>query len=394
MLDFTIYPWRDDLIIKDHIQDGVDMTVVNDDNGLASQPIQMPSEIWNQLQFFNIEDINQKISEGEYQITIDIEQLKTAVYNLDIMGFLDSPRLGLIKKDIEDYKDLPYRPSICERSVYPDTEERLTDKINNIIDLSNYKGDQKPKIIFAPHLDYNTGLGTLKTYSEGFKPLKGHKYKRVLILGTSHYVDNDLVMLADKPYKTPLGLTQIDKESTASLSKIDGFSIDNNAHRNEHSIELHLPFIQHYIEDAEYVIGITGNISYKEYCDNTDYASQIDTLIAELSTMDDGETLFVFSGDLTHLGLKFGDTKSSIEMNELNQQIIKNVERQLNDKDSDGFFKYVSENNHTYKICGLTPFYLGLKLTEGLSVINKSNPYTWEESSTSSSVSIYSIVYG
>lgn|GEM_PF-6331646 len=397
MLDFKIYPWRKELLITENSEDNIDIVIITDSDGLVSQPIQMPSQLWESLQVFNIEDINGKISRGEYRFEIELDQLRNIIYNLDIMGYLESPRFEYIKNENKKFNDSPIRLPVCTGNVYPETKVELEQKINSILNLSKYNGKQKPKIIFAPHLDYGTGINTLKIYAEAFKPIVGHSYSKVVMIGTSHYANTNLIMLCDKDYQTPIGLAKYDRQSTDKLLSHNKAMIDNMAHRNEHSLELHLPFLQQILgTEIRYTFALTGILNH--YYSDKNLLPTEDTdfnkLIGCLQEIDDPDTLYVFSGDLTHIGRKFGDETTSLQMRDENEVFLSKIQHYLAESDSSNFYNTILPIDHKFRVCGLSPFYIGLSLNSGLTTINSSDTYIWEEDSTSSSVSIISYVYG
>lgn len=75
--------------------------------------------------------------------------------------------------------------------------------------------------------------------------------KRVFILGPSHHVRirGCALSIADK-YETPLYDLQIDTQINAELEKTGKFSwMDMNTDEDEHSIEMHLPYIAKVMEE-------------------------------------------------------------------------------------------------------------------------------------------------
>lgn len=393
MLEYKIHPWRKELKITKLSEGNDEFIVISDPMGIAAQAIQMPAALWESLQFLNVEDINEKIESGEFTFEIDMEQLRTVIYNLDIMGFLDSPRTRVLGQEVSEYLKSPTRPAICSETVYPSDKAILAKKIEQILQLSKYntESSNKPKCILAPHLDYNTGLATLKVYAEAFKPLIGHNYSRVIMIGTSHYADSNMLMLCDKNYKTPLGTAKLDKDTTQRLSNHVLASIDNLAHKNEHSLELHLPFLQRILgEEPQYTFVLTGIIDENKQYKNED----LDSLLALLSSFNDENTLYIFSGDLTHIGKKFGDERTSEELKEENVNFLKQTVHLLSHQNADAFFEWVYPQNSKFKVCGLSPFYMALKLQEYFDLLNATPFVTWEEHETESSVSIVSMVYG
>lgn len=87
-------------------------------------------------------------------------------------------------------------------------------------------------------------FGLLLKYVDGFR-------KRVFILGPSHHVRlrGCALTTADK-YETPLYDLKIDNRINAELEKTGKFTwMDMNTDEDEHSIEMHLPYIAKVMEE-------------------------------------------------------------------------------------------------------------------------------------------------
>ena len=84
-------------------------------------------------------------------------------------------------------------------------------------------------------------------------------YNRVVLMGPSHkvYLDFIATTVCDE-WETPLGNVTVDREAVeamckaaeASDSKIEIAQVRTSAEENEHSLEMHLPFIEKVFQDA------------------------------------------------------------------------------------------------------------------------------------------------
>jgi AmmeMemoRadiSam system protein B len=104
------------------------------------------------------------------------------------------------------------------------------------------------------------------------------------------------------------------------------------------------------------------------------------------------KVVYIASADLAHIGRKFDDKyDASPEL-----PFLEKEDKQLIDKlanlDPDGFYKLIAEKNDSRKICGLSPIYSLLKI---------SNPTTgqfqkynqWNETETKSAVTFASLSF-
>ena len=96
-----------------------------------------------------------------------------------------------------------------------------------------------------------------------------------------------------------------------------GVSFNDRAHRVEHSIELHLLFLNHiWKHDFEIIPILVGGMDELLYADESHKQAQMETFAAFLEETygDDPDAFFLISGDLSHFGKKFGDESPAMSM--------------------------------------------------------------------------------
>lgn len=118
-----------------------------------------------------------------------------------------------------------------------------------------------PKAIIAPHAGYiYSGPVAASVYAQ-FAPLKG-KVTRIVLMGPSHRVAFRGLAVSDaSSYRTPLGDIPIDGEAQAALLKLQGVDVFDPAHIEEHSLEVHLPFLQEVLGEFALVPIVAGDAS-------------------------------------------------------------------------------------------------------------------------------------
>ncbi|MBX3359567.1 MAG: AmmeMemoRadiSam system protein B [Phycisphaeraceae bacterium] len=272
-----------------------------------------------------------------------VEQL---VAQLDDAGLLDGPVFeGMLKTMREEYDGLSVLPpattaafadALVMQSVGKDATEAdkteqgprlLRQALDQFIatalkDAANPSFESLPKAIVAPHLDYPRGWFN---YGAVYGRLRVvDRPDRVVILGTNHFGLSTGVTACDKGFSTPLGTCELDEPLLKALvSRLgDGLLANRYDHEREHSIELHVPWIQHVFGGGgpggeggagEYptVLGVLVHdpaVNNGESYDGNGIAVQpfaeaLRAAIAELP----GKTLIVSSADLSHVGPGFGD---------------------------------------------------------------------------------------
>ncbi|CDO75253.1 hypothetical protein BN946_scf184967.g6 [Trametes cinnabarina] len=153
------------------------------------------------------------------------------------------------------------------------------------------------KAIIAPHAGYAYS-GPAAAWA--YKSIDTTGIKRVFILGPSHHVYLDGCALTQcTQYETPIGPLPIDIETTRELKNSGQFvEMDLQTDEDEHSIEMHLPYVRKVFEgkDISIVPILVGAIDY-------DKEVAYGKLLAPYLARDD--TFFVVSSDFCHWGLRF-----------------------------------------------------------------------------------------
>ena len=183
------------------------------------------------------------------------------------------------------------RKSIASGSFYPADPDALKKQIDNFMDNAEPLDLQNIKAIISPHAGYIYS-GQIAAYS--FRQVAGIKYDSILIIAPSHaeYFDYASVYHGDA-YETPLGPVKIDKNRANALAESSPL-IQQSAygHRDEHSLEVHLPFLQVIFgKDMSIVPVVIGNQSRENI-------EELGSIAGELFS--DDNILIIASTDLSH----------------------------------------------------------------------------------------------
>ncbi|KAJ2740820.1 hypothetical protein GGI20_005599 [Coemansia sp. BCRC 34301] len=157
------------------------------------------------------------------------------------------------------------------------------------------------RAIIGPHagLSYS---GATAAYA--YKSISTAGIKRVFILGPSHHVYlRRCAFTQCTEYQTPLGSISVDRDTIAELQhkgKDSWASMGLAVDEDEHSLEMHLPFIykifEHCIDEIKLVPILVGNLSFEQ-------EQVFGSLLAEY--LESEENLFVVSSDFCHWGSRF-----------------------------------------------------------------------------------------
>ena len=171
--------------------------------------------------------------------------------------------------------------------------------------------DQPVLGLVVPHLDYPRGA---EVYAGGYRAWQdATRPDRVVVLGTNHFGLGDGVVMSPYSYLTPLGKVDVDaKVVEAMRAKLgDRLFKDQLDLLPEHSVELHLPFIQHLFGDVPVVCALLPDPLVPMIADdgarvsNQEFIKALQEVLADVG----GTTYFVSSADLSHVGPQFGEPK-------------------------------------------------------------------------------------
>jgi len=179
---------------------------------------------------------------------------------------------------------------------YPDDAEQLSKMVDAFlaqVEEVRTEGHARPEpiAIIVPHAGYIFS-GQVAAYA--FKQIEGVDYEAIVVVGTNHYAPDfhQVSVYAEGAFETPLGLVPVDTELAKALIAADERIVfDRDVHRDEHSIEVELPFLQKLYPGQAIVPVIVGEPS-PENCQALSQA-----LAQALSGQ---KALIVASSDLSH----------------------------------------------------------------------------------------------
>jgi hypothetical protein len=143
-----------------------------------------------------------------------------------------------------------------------------------------------PKALILPHAGY---LYSGPVAATGYALLAEREIERVVLLGPAHYFPLEgLATHGADAFETPLGRVDVD---VAARDRIERMSIVRRldaAHEKEHSLEVHLPFLQALLPSFSVLPVLVGEASPDVVADVLDVVWGGD------------ETIIVVSSDLSH----------------------------------------------------------------------------------------------
>jgi AmmeMemoRadiSam system protein B len=170
---------------------------------------------------------------------------------------------------------------------YPGNASELCAEIQVFFEEVQAEEGPAPKALIVPHAGYvYSGPVAASAYAR-LRPYR-KQYRRVVLMGPAHRAGfSGLALSGADVFRTPLGDVPLDQIAIAGLS-IPEVTVVDDAHQFEHSLEVHLPFLQSVIERFSLVPLVVGDAA----------PETVSVVLDEL--WDGAETLIVISSDLSH----------------------------------------------------------------------------------------------
>jgi hypothetical protein len=182
------------------------------------------------------------------------------------------------------------RPAAVAGSFYTSDAAALASEIEAFLACAapGPNGARPPKAIIAPHAGYMYSGAIAATVYARLAPLRG-VVERVVLAGPAHRVYvHGVAVPASQAFASPLGAVAIDLETVARLREKPFVEVSDRAHALEHSLEVHLPFLQSVLGSFRLVPLVVGDAKPREMAELFD------------ATWGGRETLIVVSSDLSH----------------------------------------------------------------------------------------------
>ena len=181
------------------------------------------------------------------------------------------------------------RPPAVAGRFYPNNPAKLRQMVENFLHEVKARAGSAPKAIIAPHAGYvYSGPVAASAYAR-LAPAR-ETIKRVVLLGPSHFVAFDgLAATGAAAFSTPLGTVPVDTAAIRDIcSRLPQVRVRDEAHADEHALEVQLPFLQVVLADFKIVPLLVGEARDEEV------AEVIKALWGGV------ETRLVISSDLSH----------------------------------------------------------------------------------------------
>lgn len=183
------------------------------------------------------------------------------------------------------------RPAAVAGQFYPDQPLALASAVTDLLRHATVppEGTRPPKAIIAPHAGYVYSGPVAANVYRRLAPLRGQVH-RVVLLGPAHRVAfYGMALSSADAWDMPGGSIRLDREGAAVALGVPGVLVDDRAHADEHSLEVHLPFLRAVLGDGFTLLPVVVGQAT---------ADQVEALLA--AVWGGPETLIVISSDLSH----------------------------------------------------------------------------------------------
>lgn len=180
------------------------------------------------------------------------------------------------------------RPPAVAGMFYPGDPDTLSTTVDNLLAESAGPADSQPKALIVPHAGYIYSGATAATAYATLAPWAA-SIRRVILLGPTHRVAVEGIALPEaEAFATPLGTIRLDAQAITVIASLPQIVFSDKVHAFEHSLEVHLPFLQRVLRQFTLVPLAVGHAGPEAV------AEVLDLL------WDGPETLIVVSSDLSH----------------------------------------------------------------------------------------------
>ena len=399
--DHTLPRLRDDIAVSVYSHDNESRLLLQDPMGIAEGPILLHMDMADVLEAC---DGSTTYAELALAGGIDIDgpemlHLRDFFARLSAMGFMDDAAFAALEaRQAAEFGSLDVRDPVCAGSSYPAEREALHEML---VDMLGPQGSaQDPpstaRGALIPHLDFRVAA---HVYGPSFAPVRGTDADLFVLIGTSHYWWQHPFILTDKHFCTPLGVVETDRDLVArfraALADLDPSLVATTdiAHRPEHALEYHVVGIQHLVPHRP--IRILPVLITSSWLSDADVmgAMLVRSAMDQLRRIVDesgARAFWLVSGDLAHVGRKFGDDVDALAMEDDVRKHDADLLRHLAAADAGAWLEAIQGGGDRFRVCGQAPVYAALQAFRP--VHGTVTAYDiWHETETASAVSVAGI---
>jgi len=355
---------------------------IRDPQNIAQNPLVLPPVTFLLISLMDgsrsVQDIQTEFFRQTQQ-NIPADTLIDVLKQLDDELYLDSERFHRCFQEMQNtFLQSPIRESSHAGTAYETGAGSIKKQLDvyfqaiENVPAPEQVSDCVVSMLISPHIDLKRGgLCFAHAYREIQSRSPADLY---VILGTGHQSRSSFMTCTKKTFRTPLGEIETDREFVEQFSKsvpIDVFE-EEFIHRDEHSIEFQVLFLQHILGDdwnGKIVPILCG--SFHKFVQegtsprsDTSLADSLDVLRRMIHEYD-GTVAVVAGVDMSHVGKRFGQ-EQGVPPDELER--VMRADRDVLDAlltgKAETFYRSIECVKDCNNVCGLTPVYMGLDIVQ------------------------------
>jgi AmmeMemoRadiSam system protein B len=310
------------------VREGENQSVgLRDPQGISKEILFLPPNVFYLIQFLDGQHTKDQIA-GQYlkrfgEILLP-HWVDKFVADLDEKLFLDNERFASAHKaQGEAYRTERVRPAVYAGKSYEADPEKLKVQLQDFFLSKEGPGSgpsenagKRIKGIVAPHVE-PAMAGPI--YAWAYKELRDADTPDVfVILGAARGAIDTLFACTEKDFQTPLGTIATDRPFLSLFRSHGGepFFEEEIAHRNDHAIEFQTLFLQHVLglKKPFTIVPVLCSFSHLHFS-HPDLIAQGERIPQFLKALKETldvyqkEVCFIVSGDLAHIGMRYGDAR-------------------------------------------------------------------------------------
>lgn len=241
------------------------------------------------------------------------------------------------------------RPAALAGGWYSDDAESLRSTIRKHLQKATPWSGARPMALVSPHAGYRYSGATA---GHGYRTVQGRSYERVFLIGPAHRSSHHGASIPpDAFYETPLGRLPLDRAVAATLLESPLFDSHPAAHRQEHCLEIQLPFLQQTLKGPFAIVPmLIGSVSRDEI-------RELSALLREVISPKD---LLIVSSDFTHYGPRFDYTPFQDDVPSGLGRYADEAYAAIAARDVDALLSHQERTGDS--ICGIRPIAIALGL--------------------------------
>jgi MEMO1 family protein len=308
------------------------------------------------------------------------DRLQRLVADLDAKLFLEGERVEAARREAQSaYRQAAVRPARYAGKSYEADGAKLKAQIEGFFtskegpDFKPSENRGKPiKGLVAPHYEVKQA-GPI--YAWAYKELQEADAPDLFVIFGSSTASLTLpYAVTDKDFETPLGVVPADRDLLDRFRRLGGepFFQEDLSHRNDHTIEFQLPFLQHVLAGKKpfTIVPVLCSFPVAALTDpeSREWARQIEAFLQVMhaALAEAGRPYCLLaSAELAHIGMRYGDPAPPTDFSfhrcmQTDLEMLKPAE----EIKPDDFARFILKENDQRRITGFAAIYTMLKLLQ------------------------------